>query len=194
LFAANGLHGCTIRDITDAAGVDVALIKYYFGGKDGLFRDVAEQYVSPLLELQRSTLVGLQREPRLCSPALLARALAEPVVLAASERRPVPRAGVQLLFRFLTEADAVPRSVRSQVWEQEVAFLGALRSVAPSCAASRATKCFRFTLHVVVAAAVAPLPAGKPDATRVQASLLGDVIAYAAAGIERLAASRDEGT
>ncbi len=37
LFARNGFHGVTVRQITRAAGVDVALAHYYFGTKRGLF-------------------------------------------------------------------------------------------------------------------------------------------------------------
>jgi AcrR family transcriptional regulator len=37
LFAGFGLHGVTIKDVAKAAGVDTALIHYYFGNKVALF-------------------------------------------------------------------------------------------------------------------------------------------------------------
>lgn len=37
LFARNGFHGVTVRQVTREAGVDVALAHYYFGTKRGLF-------------------------------------------------------------------------------------------------------------------------------------------------------------
>jgi AcrR family transcriptional regulator len=40
LFAARGFHGCSIRDITGAARVDVALANYHFGSKLGLLEAV----------------------------------------------------------------------------------------------------------------------------------------------------------
>ena len=40
LFAAQGFHAVSVRDITAAAGVDVALVNYHFGGKHALFEDV----------------------------------------------------------------------------------------------------------------------------------------------------------
>ena len=38
-FARLGYESATLRDISAAAGVDVALIKRYFGGKEGLFTE-----------------------------------------------------------------------------------------------------------------------------------------------------------
>jgi AcrR family transcriptional regulator len=37
-FAENGYDRTSVRDIAAAAGVDPALIRHYFGNKDGLFR------------------------------------------------------------------------------------------------------------------------------------------------------------
>src|ERR1044072_8371651 len=36
LFAANGFEGTSVRDIAQEAGVNVAMISYYFGSKETL--------------------------------------------------------------------------------------------------------------------------------------------------------------
>jgi AcrR family transcriptional regulator len=46
-FAANGYDGTTIRGVADAAGVDPALVHYFFGTKDGLFAAVVDIPLSP---------------------------------------------------------------------------------------------------------------------------------------------------
>ena len=40
IFADKGLEGATVKDIADAANVNVALVSYHFGGKEGLYRAV----------------------------------------------------------------------------------------------------------------------------------------------------------
>ncbi len=43
LFARRGYHGVSIRDITEDAGADVALVNYHFGGKRALLTRVFER-------------------------------------------------------------------------------------------------------------------------------------------------------
>lgn len=40
LFAQNGYHGVSVRDITSAAGVRLASVNYYFGTKENLYFEV----------------------------------------------------------------------------------------------------------------------------------------------------------
>ncbi|HEV8483643.1 MAG TPA: TetR family transcriptional regulator [Blastocatellia bacterium] len=42
LFAARGYSGAAIRDIARAAGVNGAMIHYYFGSKEGLYHNIIE--------------------------------------------------------------------------------------------------------------------------------------------------------
>lgn len=59
LFAARGYHGVSIREITQAANVEVALANYHFGPKEELFRHVIARRVDEhcsgvLAELDRA--------------------------------------------------------------------------------------------------------------------------------------------
>lgn len=40
LFLEKGYDGVSIRDVTEAAGANVASVNYYFGGKENLYREV----------------------------------------------------------------------------------------------------------------------------------------------------------
>jgi AcrR family transcriptional regulator len=56
LFAARGIDGVSIRDITREAEVDIALLNYHFGNKEGLFEAVIGPRISE---------VAVDRERRL---------------------------------------------------------------------------------------------------------------------------------
>jgi AcrR family transcriptional regulator len=58
LFARRGFHGTSVRDITGAAGVDVALINYHFGNKKQLLAAVIERRGQVLNEERMQRLVS----------------------------------------------------------------------------------------------------------------------------------------
>lgn len=49
LFAREGLHSVSIRDITKMASVNVALVTYYFGTKQGLLTEVIVRAAAPII-------------------------------------------------------------------------------------------------------------------------------------------------
>lgn len=51
VFAKKGYDGATVKDLSDAAGVNVSLISYYFGGKEGLYRECIERFGQERLAL-----------------------------------------------------------------------------------------------------------------------------------------------
>ena len=48
LFAQSGLERVSMRDITRAAGVNLAAVNYHFGSKDGLIEAVFDRRLTPL--------------------------------------------------------------------------------------------------------------------------------------------------
>jgi AcrR family transcriptional regulator len=50
VFAERGYEGATVKHLADAAGVNVSLVSYYFGGKEGLYRACLEQFSHGRLE------------------------------------------------------------------------------------------------------------------------------------------------
>ncbi|MEL6386212.1 MAG: TetR family transcriptional regulator [Pseudomonadota bacterium] len=53
-FTERGYDGVTLRDIETAANVQRGLVKYHFGGKEGLFRAVVDTLFGELEEYRRS--------------------------------------------------------------------------------------------------------------------------------------------
>jgi AcrR family transcriptional regulator len=48
LFAEHGYAAVSVRDIANAAGVNSALVGYYFGGKQGVLAEVYTRFCTPL--------------------------------------------------------------------------------------------------------------------------------------------------
>lgn len=44
VFAAKGYEGATVKDLADAAGVNISLVSYHFGGKENLYRACLESF------------------------------------------------------------------------------------------------------------------------------------------------------
>lgn len=64
LFAQRGFDGTSVRQICEEAGANVALVSYYFGGKENVFRSLFEyffpgQRMSQYSELLKEPVLGL---------------------------------------------------------------------------------------------------------------------------------------
>ncbi len=69
LFAEKGIEGASLREITGAAGANLASVSYYFGSKEGLLREVLRTRFEPvnarrleLLDALEARQVGLSLE------------------------------------------------------------------------------------------------------------------------------------
>ncbi|NWK54562.1 TetR/AcrR family transcriptional regulator [Verrucomicrobiaceae bacterium N1E253] len=48
LVAESGFEGVSLRDITNAAGVNVAAVNYHFGSKEKLYEEIQGRYINPV--------------------------------------------------------------------------------------------------------------------------------------------------
>lgn len=56
LFALKGFEGTTVKDVADEARVNISLVSYHFGGKEGLYRACLEQIGTDKLRRTRGLL------------------------------------------------------------------------------------------------------------------------------------------
>src|SRR5215216_5269645 len=96
LFAAQGFARTTIKQIGRAAGVNSALLYYYFADKDQLYREVLQRFVTGLVA---RTMGGSAGDG---SPATRLRAFVEAQVQTLAEHPHAPR----LLVREMIDYDA----------------------------------------------------------------------------------------
>ena len=135
LFAERGFHAVSVRDITTAAGVDVALINYHFGSKQLLFEAVF---------MRRAELLNAERLRRL--EAVVARsgngaAPIEDVIdafthplLDRSERGDPGWKAYFALIAQVNNSKEFGGLMMTRYFDPVVhAFIGALRRAMPDC-------------------------------------------------------------
>lgn len=104
LFAERGFAGTSIRSIAQAAGVNLAMVHYYFGNKEKLYGRVVEFELTELFRILRDNLAG-RTVPHDMLAALPG------FILALHRQRPEL---IKLLLREMTDgAPRVPTLVRS---------------------------------------------------------------------------------
>lgn len=64
LFAEKGFEGASMRELTRLAGCNVAMVSYYFGGKDELYQAVIDRHFERLRARAARTAVSEGEEPR----------------------------------------------------------------------------------------------------------------------------------
>lgn len=158
LFSRHGYDAVTTRQLADAAGVNQATIPYHFGGKEGVYRAVAEEV---------ATAAGARIRPLAESARLRLAADPEP-----------PALGALLLETTLAVARAVFAGELRGVWPL---FL-AREQFGQSAAFARLYDEFAGPVHVLVGELIARLtgtPAESPDNIRLTHAYLGQILAFA---------------
>src|SRR6266571_1987150 len=118
LFAAKGFNGVSVQELAAAAGVNISMISYYFGGKEGLYAAVLnEQFATlkrvadiksleadPLRKFElyvRATVARYRKNPYLLR--FYTSELTNPTPCFATIVKPAIQGVVKILLEFFTE-------------------------------------------------------------------------------------------
>jgi AcrR family transcriptional regulator len=134
-FVRRGYHGTSLRDISTAAGVPLALLSYHFGSKEGLFRGVIERRAPVNAAGMRHALAAAaasgSRKVRLES---VLRAFIEPVVDRSMRGGPGWKNYIQLMAQIanLPQRESFVSAVPEHYEGTVRAFIDSIRSIYPS--------------------------------------------------------------
>ncbi|HWE46670.1 MAG TPA: TetR family transcriptional regulator [Caulobacteraceae bacterium] len=105
LFSKHGFYGVTIREVAREAGVDTALIHYYFGAKKGLFDAVFLRRAEVLNRERMDSLDRYEREHRgAMAPEGVIFAFVQPLLVWQAQGGP----GWKHYFALVAQANANP--------------------------------------------------------------------------------------
>lgn len=153
LFAEKGFEDVSVRDVTTAAGVNLASVSYHFGGKEGLIQEAVKRCMNPINQYRIKLLNEAVTEYGTIEKVPLERVMTcfmRPVVLP--EECGV-RAGLmlRLVARYLIERDytipAVSRHLYTEVFQ---AFTRAFLVHYPSLSSIQIVKHIVFASGTVV--------------------------------------------
>ena len=158
LFVRKGFAGVSIREIAKEANANSALISYYFGDKEGLFKSVLESFIHPLNAARMAQFTLLESKAKLTVEDVV-RAWVTPMFLSASSNSASPV--VSLSLSLSAEYDKLSEQIIVELYDDmNEQFLRLLERCLPNV--SRTTLVWR--LYFLVGAA---LTASRPRAKSV---------------------------
>ena len=133
-FARHGFYGVSLREITQAARVDVALVGYHFGGKRELFTAVFERRAALLNRERLELLEAVRRAALPGAPSLeaIVNAFTQPLL----ERAARGGAGWKSYFALIAYVDNSPEfgPMMTRHFDPLVGrFIAVLREALPRC-------------------------------------------------------------
>ena len=149
LFATRGYHGVSIRDIAHEAGVQFALISYYYGNKLELYHHIYEvrgAYVTKRVELLASIMAKPHTRQTLHD---IIEAFVAPVLRLAED--PDGRNFLQLLSRGISDQLEEDEKVIRELFDPLAhAFIDAISGVLPHVSRGTVAWCYQFALGALL--------------------------------------------
>jgi AcrR family transcriptional regulator len=189
LFVQKGYRGVSIREIAERAETNSALISYYFGDKEGLFRQVFKDVAMPLNLARMFNFEQLEASGNLTVESVV-RAWVAPTFEGVSLRRESPVATLSLSLN--AEHVKLAEQIIVEVYDEvNLRFLGLLERCLPGI--SRPTLVWRLYFLVgAVLTATRPRAksvknlSGSPLNPRNPDELVDHLVAFAVAGFRAI--------
>jgi len=141
LFAAKGFREVSVREIAAHAGVNSALVGYYFRGKQALFDEVYRSHAAPLSQERMKRLTALTKDNRKPSLEEVLEAWIVPWLRVGTDLQN-KALRVRLTANLSTERWERTKKAAPFTQRLHIAFLKALQDCLPCL--SRETLCWRL--------------------------------------------------
>lgn len=143
-FAQHGYAGTSLRQIVERANVTQALVTYYFGTKEALFKEVFLNRGREIAKARIDALEALRRKGRFSLAEVVAAYLRPALEMRRTREG---RAFIRLQARMHTEPPRFAERLRRDVYDDTVQrYLQAIREAAPHL--SRRTAYWRMVLTI----------------------------------------------
>ena len=153
LFAARGFEGVSLRDLTQAAGVNLAAVNYHFGSREKLIECLIERMMNPMNE-ERLAMLAEARARAGKTPVMpeeILSAFLRPVVSRVKSSAMSEQLFSKLMGRCLTDrANRLPESVMPLLERVVREFGAALRECAPWLDAAQIVWRMNFTIGALL--------------------------------------------
>jgi AcrR family transcriptional regulator len=137
LFARHGFYGISVRDITEEAGVDVALVSYHFGGKRELFAAVFQRRAELLNPERLAMLEDVRRTALPGVPSLedIVNAFTYPLLERSARGGPGWKSYFALVAQVNNSPEWAPVLMTQHFDPLVEKFIAVVREALPGCSA-----------------------------------------------------------
>ncbi|MGA4544925.1 TetR/AcrR family transcriptional regulator [Uniformispora flossi] len=143
IFATRGIEAASVRAITDAAGANVAAVRYHFGSKHDLVRALVERRVEEMAECRRPLFDAAMRRDTVTSRDI-AEAWVRPLAAMALDGRGTRRAYLSFIVVIQGASPELRAMTTAAFQPQHKQFAPLLERALPDI--PEAVRWFRFAL------------------------------------------------
>ncbi len=149
LFAQRGFHGVSIRDIADEAGVQLALIGYYYGPKVELYHEIYRQRAGYIQERLKALAEAQRSAPKGKLLEEIVKAFVLPVLRVADD--PNGRNFLHLMARGITDRLEEDEPIIRELFDPLArAFIDAMCAALPDATRGQVAWCYQFALGALL--------------------------------------------
>lgn len=194
VFSDRGFHGATTRAIAETAGVNLALIHYYFGSKEALYEAVFGRRSREINGERLQRLAQVMAEPAPALEALL-EAFFRPSITLSRRQNGAGHGYARMVANGAAGSDERSRALTSRHFDATARqFIAALERLRPELGHGLAARCYLYATSISISlmsdtGRVAVLSDGECNEEDLE-TVIAQAVRFVAAGVRSFAIPR----